>query len=109
MEVYYDDPKFQERCENERERRRKWGPICAKKLATRLRDLAIAETLDDMRALPGRCHELHHNWAGHLALDLDGGMRLIIRPKEWTTNSTGGLDWKAVTAVVIVTIEDYHQ
>ncbi|MEU8279788.1 type II toxin-antitoxin system RelE/ParE family toxin [Microbispora bryophytorum] len=109
MEVYYEDTKFQQKVESDRERRREWGDAGAKKIATRLRDLRqTAETLEDMRHLPGHCHELTGDWSGHLSLRLDGGYRLIIRPREWAMNDSGGLNWSAVTAVVIVTIEDYH-
>jgi proteic killer suppression protein len=70
--------------------------------------LSAAETLDEMRSVSGRCHELKHDWSGHLALDLAGGMRLVFRPGEWVENAVGGLDWCAVTTVVIVAVEDYH-
>lgn len=109
MEVYYEDVRLQKKCETDRERRRAWGEVGAKKLATRLRDLReVAETLDDMRHLAGACHELTGDWKEHLSLRLDGGYRLIFRPDEWRLNSSGGLDWSAVTAVIIVAVEDYH-
>ena len=63
-----------------------------------------------MRLLPGRCHELTGDRAGQLALDLDHPYRLIFMPfhDPIPTKADGGLDWTAVTAVVIVGVEDYH-
>ena len=71
---------------------------------------AAAETLEDMRLLPGRCHELTGDRAGQLALDLDHLYRLIFMPfhDPIPTKADSGLDWTAVTAVVIVGVEDYH-
>ncbi|GAA1259459.1 hypothetical protein GCM10009677_08100 [Sphaerisporangium rubeum] len=108
MEVFYDDPRLGDTCRNDKDRRRQWGFDNAKRLAQRLTALSAAETLDDLRYMTGRCHELKHDRNGHLAMDLAGGMRLVFRPLEWVEHTVGGLDWKAVTAVVIVAVEDYH-
>jgi len=43
-------------------------------------------------------------------MDLDHPYRLIIRPNHdpLPMREEGGLDWKAVTAIVIVEIKDTH-
>lgn len=43
-------------------------------------------------------------------MDLDHPYRLIIRPNHdpLPMRAEGGLDWKAVTAIVIVEIKDTH-
>lgn len=84
--------------------------VRARKIQQRLKDLQAAETLADMRVLPGRCHELHGNLAGHLSLDLDHPYRLLFRPAVDLDPSRGGggLDWSAVSAVVVVAIVDTH-
>ncbi len=59
---------------------------------------------------PHRCHELTGNRKGQITMDLDHPYRLIIRPNHdpLPMRSEGGLNWKAVTAIVIVEIKDTH-
>lgn len=86
------------------------GDKRAGRIRRRLDDLAAADTLDDMRYLPGRCHELSGDRAGQLALDLDHPYRLIFAPAHnpLPLKEDGGLDWTAITAIEILEIEDYH-
>lgn len=56
------DPRVPDECGVER----------AKKIQLRITALRAADTLEDMRNVPGRCHELKENYAGQLSLDLDG-------------------------------------
>jgi toxin HigB-1 len=70
--------------------------------------LRVAETLDDVRAVTGRCHLLGGDRSGCLALDLDGPYRLIFKAAEWLEDDSGGLDWKGVKSVVVLEITDYH-
>lgn len=109
MEVTFDDRGLGETCESEKALRRRCGVVRAKKIETRLKQLRAAATLADMRFLPGHCHELTGNLAGHLAMDLDQPYRLVFRPAgETEPGPGGGLDWTTVTAVVVTSIEDYH-
>lgn len=109
MEVTFDDRSLGEMCESDKELRKMYGPVRAKKIQTRITALRAAETLQDMRSLPGHCHELKGDLAGQLALDLEQPYRLLFRPKERPDPGPGGgLDWRLVTAVVITTIVDYH-
>ncbi len=82
----------------------------AKKLRQRLADLEAASALEEMRNLPGRCHELTGNLAGHLAVDLKHPYRLIFRPDHapTPTKADGGLDWSQVTNILITDVRDYH-
>jgi plasmid maintenance system killer protein len=76
----------------------------------RLDDLRAAPTLEAMRHLPGRCHELKGNRALQLSIDLDGPYRLIFRPSDpCPKRSDGGLDWTKVTAVVIKEVVNTHE
>jgi plasmid maintenance system killer protein len=112
LEVSFDDPDLAEMCASEKVLLRKCGTVRARKIQQRIKDLRAAETLEDMRKLPGRCHELHGNWAGHLSLDLDHPYRLLFRPvdaPEPEPGSGGGLDWKQVRRVAIVEIVDTHE
>lgn len=104
LEIAFRNRQLEKECNRPSRDRR------GKKLQVRLDDLRAAPTLEAMRSLPGRCHELKGNLAGSLALDLDGGYRLRFRPAEEPPPSKpdGGLDWKQVTAIMIEEIGDYH-
>jgi plasmid maintenance system killer protein len=108
LEVSFEDADLAETCRNERELRKRHGLVRAKKIQQRLKDLSAAETLADMRYLPGRCHELHGDRAGQLSLDLDHPYRLLFRPRGDPQSGPCGLDWSAVSAVVVVGIVDTH-
>ena len=110
MNVGFSTSKLKKICSTEREMRAKWGSKMAKKLMKRLQDLEAAATLEDMRALPGRCHELTGDRKGELAMDLVHPRRLIFEPNHdpVATKADGGLDWKQVTKITVTSIEDYH-
>ena len=57
---------------------------------------------------PHRRHELTGRRKGTLSLDLDGPYRLIIRPLN-NPLPEGGLDWRRITAIKILGIEDTHE
>lgn len=108
MEVYYEDAKFEKRCESDRERRRHFGHDRAIALAKRIKHFKQAETLDDIRAFGGRCEELKGDRKGQLSVRVDANYRLIFAPLEWVTDDQGALDWTAVTEIVLVELVDYH-
>jgi proteic killer suppression protein len=107
MEISFADDRLQKRCESQKELRRAYGDQCAKKVMTRLADLTAAATLQEFRALPGRCHELASDRKGQFGLDLAGGKRLVIEPTRAST-STEGDPWAAIDAIRVVEIVDYH-
>ena len=110
MEISFADADLAEIFRNPRELRRKHGAVRAKKIEQRLRALRDAVSLADMRYLPGRCHELHGDLAGHLTLDLDHPYRLLIRPDAVPgTAGARSLDWTAVTGVVVLGVIDTHR
>ena len=82
----------------------------AKLIRRRLDDLKAATSLEVVRYLPGRCHELKGDRAGELSLDLDGPYRLLFRPAHNPppTKSDGGLDWSRVVAIILVGVLDTH-
>lgn len=55
--------------------------------------------------------ELLHDRTGQLSLDLDHPYRLIFVPahEPIPVKSDGGLDWKQVTAIKILGVEDTHE
>ncbi len=72
--------------------------------------MRAAPNLETMRTLPGRCHELHGDRKGQLALDLEHPRRLVFVPANdpVPTRAEGGLDWSRVTVVKILEVVDYH-
>jgi proteic killer suppression protein len=90
--------------------KRKLGAPCARKLRARLDDLDAAANLAVMAGLPGKCHELKGDRLGQLAIELHGGIRLVLVPNHdpIPRKADGGLDWAAVTAVTIIEVVDYH-
>jgi len=89
---------------------RQLGAPCAKKLKRRIDELSDCANLEAMSAYPGNCHELKGDYAGHLAVNLHGGFRLVFRPEHdpIPRKPDGGLDRCRVTEIRVVAIEDYH-
>ena len=83
----------------------------AKLIRRRLDDLRAAPTLEVMRNLPGRCHELKGDRKGQLSLDLDGPYRLILMSAQdpMPTKTDGGLDWARVTVIAVLEVSDTHE
>ena len=112
MDIVFKNQKFKEQCNNQKLLVRKYGKDMAKRIRRRLDDLQAVLTLEDMRPpFPGRCHELRHNRAGQLSLDLVHPQRLIFEPaKEPIPKKPDrGIDWSQVTAIRILDIDDTHE
>lgn len=110
MEVSFASRKLQKVCESEKALRRAYGNDGAKKVMSRVSDLRAVATLEDMRNLPGRCHELAGDRAGQLAIELARGRRLVIAPTNgWPSGKAGGAHvWGKIDAVQVLEIADYH-
>lgn len=111
MEVSYTNGKLQKLCNNEKKLRGKYGLRMAELVKQRLAELADAEVLEDMRALPApNCHELTQNMKGYLAVNLVHPDRMAFRPADspLPRKQDGGLDWCRVKHVEIAGIGDYH-
>lgn len=111
MDIVFKNNSLKKQFNNQKLLERKNGADRAKRIRRRLDNLRAVNVLEDMRNLPGRCHELHGNRAGQFSLDLDHPYRLIFEPanEPIPTKSDGGIDWKNVTAVKIIGIEDTHE
>lgn len=110
MEVSFKSNKLEKQLTKPIEMAKAFGQM-ARKVDQRVEDLKAAETLEDMRMIPGaRCHELKGNRKGELAVDISGNYRLIFEPQHnpIPKKEDGGLDWKGVTAIKILKVEDYH-
>ncbi|MDF5726924.1 MAG: killer suppression protein [Rhizonema sp. PD38] len=107
----FKNKKLEKECNNQRLLEKTHGADRAKRIRRRLDDLEDANVLEDMRNLPGRCHELLHDRAGQISLDLDHPYRFIFEPADEpiATKPYGGIDWNKVTAVRILGVEDTHE
>src|ERR1700674_1336720 len=95
---------------DERAMRRAYGDR-ANRLKRRLDFLAAAACLDDVPPVPPtRRHELTGDRRGNFAVDVTGNWRLVFRPNHDPVPQTadGGIDLKAMTAIEIIAVEDYH-
>jgi plasmid maintenance system killer protein len=110
MEVHFATKKLFESLSQDKQRVRKYGAAVAGKLLVRLSQLASAPDLEELRSMPGGCHELREDRAGQLAIGLTKSLRLVFRPTEDPppAKSDSGLDWAAVTAITILEVTDYH-
>ena len=87
---------------------RRLGPNSARKLRSRLSDLEAATCVADLHA--GRPHLLTGTRKDQLALDLGGGLRMVLSADQepCPRHADGGIDWSRVTVIRIESIEDYH-
>jgi proteic killer suppression protein len=110
MDIIFVDRRLEKEFNSSKKLRRAHGDQRAKKIQRRMANLRSADTLEDMRSWPGKCHELRENRAGQLAVSLDGSYRLVFEPANnpVPTKPDGGLDWSQVTAVCIIEVVDYH-
>lgn len=110
MTITFDDNKLRKYANDDRLAEKKLGKRVAKIYKQRLDDLEAAESLEDVRHLPGRYHELNENRKGQWACDLVHPYRLIFTPLERPIpiNKDGKYIWVQITGVEIVEIEDYH-
>lgn len=111
MDILFKSSKFQKECNNQRRLQKQYGIVRAKRLRQRLDDLRAVQVLEEMKNLPGRCHELLHDRTGQFSLDLDHPYRLIFEPANnpIPTKNDGGIDWQNVTVVRILGVEDTHE
>jgi plasmid maintenance system killer protein len=109
VNITFRSGKIQKIFNSDKELQKMYGKNCARKIRSRLDDLHAAPTLEALRNLPGRCHELKGDRQGQLSLDVEQPYRLIFEPAgEFAQKPTGGLDWSTVKAVQIIEVEDYH-
>jgi len=111
MDIVFSNHKFEKECNNQRLLERNHGADRAKRIRRQLDNLRATNILEDMRNLPGRCHELHGDKAGKLSLDLDHPYRLIFEPADEPipTKPDGGINWNKVTTVRILGVENTHE
>jgi plasmid maintenance system killer protein len=110
LEIRYKSDKLKNELTNQKEMVRRHGKRGSDRLRQRLYDLSAASNLEEMRNVPGRCHELTGDRLYQLAMNVDGGKRLIfeVADEPLPLKPDRGLDWSAVTIVQILEVKDYH-
>ena len=113
MDISFASKKLSKELNEEKNLVKVHGSLRAKKLRVVMAQLRAAPTLGIFAppmSPPHRCHELTGNRQGQLTMDLDHPYRLVFRPNHdpLPKRVEGGLDWKQVTAIEIIEIEDTH-
>lgn len=109
MDISFGSARLARLLASDRDLTRRYGAIGARKVRTRLIQIEAADTLADMRLMPGRCHELKGDRRGGLAVEVHGGLRLVFKPADPVPQrDDGGLAWDRVEAVIVLEVVDYH-
>ena len=110
MDIKFAYKKLRKLANDPRRCKQEMGERRATLFLKRLTDLRDAETLEDVRHLPGRYHELKEARKGQWACDLEHPYRLIFMPQEIPipTNADGQYIWFKIVGIEIIEIVDYH-
>lgn len=110
MEIKFKTKKLERELSDPRKMVKSFG-VLSKKINQRLKEINSAATLEDLRKIRStNCHELGGKRKGEFALDISGNFRLIFNPDHIPTprKNDGGIDWRLVERIEIISIEDYH-
>jgi toxin HigB-1 len=101
MVILFKESKFRKQCADIALLTRAQGVRQAALIRARLDALYRAKSLEDLRHIPGRLHELVGNRKGQFSLDLVHPDRLLF--------TAGPADsWSQITTVTIIGIVDTH-
>ena len=114
MDISFKTTKLKKKFNEWKQLKKAHGELQAKKISLRLAELRAALNLNDLGPpykKPCRYHELTGERKGQLSVDLDHPYRLIFKPdyNPVPIKSDGGLDWKSITAILIIGVEDTHE
>jgi plasmid maintenance system killer protein len=112
VDILFQNRKLEKICNSDSLLKQTYGIVCSKKIRRRLDEFRAAENLEVLRSLPQvRCHELKGNREGTLAVDLEHPQRLIFESANdpIPRKPDGGLDWMGITAIRVLSVEDYRQ
>ena len=111
MKITFTHKKLENLVNDDRKMLKEFGKIRAQKLRLRLTQLLDAESLEDVRFMPGNYHELKNERKGQWACDLDQPYRLIFTPQEKPIpiNEDGQYVWIEIKGVEVIEIVNYHK
>jgi toxin HigB-1 len=110
MDIDFKDNELEKLANDDRKRLAVMGQARAKKYKQRLDDLHGATTLEDLRNVAGKYHELVGNRKGQWGCSLDGPYRLVFKPQKIPipTDPNGKYIWSEIKAITIIEIDNYH-
>jgi len=110
VQITFDNKKFEKSINDMKSSQKEYGHICAKIIRRRMDDLRAAKTLEDVRFLPGKYHELTENRKGQFATHLEEPYRLVFAPDHSPipVKGNGSIDWLSITSIKIIEIVNYH-
>lgn len=111
MKITFTNKKLEKLANDDRKMVKELGKLRAKIFKSRLTQLEDAETLEEVRYLPGNYHELKNNRKGQWGCDLDQPYRLVFTPHEKPIpiNTDGQYIWIEITGVEVIEIINYHK
>jgi proteic killer suppression protein len=111
VEISFADKKLEKLANDDKKLIREYGKDQAAKIKTRLAQLRAANTLEDVRNLPGHYHELLNNRKGQWGCDLIQPYRLVFTPQErpMPVNEHGQYVWAEIIGVEILEVKNYHK
>ena len=110
MEITFKTKKLRKQLTQPKELHKSFGQM-ARRISQRIDEFKAAESLFIFNKLPGtRCHEYSGDRKGELSVNITGNYRIIFTPDQEPIpkKKDGGLDWKKVTRIKILYIEDPH-
>jgi proteic killer suppression protein len=110
VDIKFGQSKFRKLANDVRKCQKEFGVKKSTLFFKRLTYLREADTLEDIRNLPGGYHELVGDRKGQWACDLDHPYRLIFTPQEnpIPVNESGQYIWIEIMGIEVVEIVDYH-
>ncbi len=111
MDIVFRTAKLRKIFNSERLLQMEYGAEMARIIMRRMSVLRAARTLQEITIhRPERRHELKGQRKGQFAVDLKHPYRLVFRPNQdpLPRKSDGSLELEAITAIIILNVEDYH-
>ena len=111
MDISFKNKKMQKVFNTGTELTKKYGAKNARIIQRRMVLLRAAPTLADVpHRRPERRHQLEGRRKGEFAVDIEQPFRIVFRPGHNPVPKTKdeGIDIMRVTAIEILSIEDYH-
>ncbi|MCA1988042.1 MAG: hypothetical protein LDL07_02695 [Desulfarculus sp.] len=111
MDISFNKRQLAKSCNSREAAIKRWGANNAKIIMQRLKELSNAPSLAEVCLLPApRCHELKGKLKGRFAVDVQHPFRMVFVPDHnpLPYRDDGGLDLEKITAIVILSVEDYH-
>lgn len=111
MEILFQNTRLRKEFNEHRLLVKRYGAVRSKLIQRRLTEIYAATVLEDLRLLPQvRCHELVGDRKEQISVDVGHPYRLLFvcGNNPVPRKPDGGLDWKQITAIVIIGVEDTH-